>query len=69
MLNERWVQNRKELIVVAQSQLENFTYDVVIARGCDVSSRTTEENERYAKMLCNNVITNISEYLEHHSID
>ena len=53
-----------KLFNTAKDQLENFDYSVVVDRKCDVKGRSTEENERYAKLMLENVIVNIAVYLK-----
>jgi len=55
--------DRIALLEKAKNQLDNFDYGVVIDRGCDVDTRTKDENESQTRIILNNVVTNISKYL------
>jgi len=66
-LPDHWIQNRRDLIKRAEREL-TLPVDQLIAErlGSDGSSRTKDVNEKCARQLCNNVITNITEYLKQH---
>ena len=61
---DAFIKERKELILRAEYDLANFDYGVVIARGCDVKSRSNEENEKVTLQLIHNQIKNLKEYIE-----
>ena len=61
---EAFIKTRKELLLRAEYDLANFDYGVVIARRCDVKSRSNEENEKYTLQLIHNQIRNITQYLD-----
>ncbi len=60
---DKFFRDRIALLEKAKDQLENFDYSVVVDRGCDVDTRTKEENETVTRTVLNNQITNITEYL------
>ena len=62
--NHPFLKDRKELLLRAEYDLNNFDYGVVIARKCDVKSRTEDENEKAALLLIHNQIRNITQYLD-----
>ena len=53
---QAFIKTRKELLLRAEYDLANFDYGVVIARRCDVKSRTNEENEAATLGLIHNQI-------------
>ena len=61
---QAFIKTRKELLLRAEYDLANFDYGVVIARRCDVKSRTNEENEAATLGLIHNQIRNLKEYIE-----
>lgn len=61
---EAFIKDRKKLLLLAEMDLENFSYLVVIQRRCNVTSRTEEENEKAALQLIHNQIKNLKEYIE-----
>jgi len=61
---QAFIKTRKELLLRAEYDLANFDYGVVIARRCDVKSRTNEENEAATLGLIHNQIRNLEEYIE-----
>ena len=61
---EAFIKERKELLLRAEYDLNNFDYGVVIARRCDVKSRSEEENEAATLSLIHNQIRNITQYLD-----
>jgi len=60
---EAFIKERKELLLRAEYYLANFDYGVVIARRCDVKSRSEAENEAACLSLINNQIKNITQYI------
>ena len=59
-----FIKERHELLLRAEYDLSNFDYGVVIARRCDVKSRSEEENEKATLQLIHNQIKNLQEYIE-----
>ncbi len=62
-IGDKFFYDRIALLEKAKNQLENFNYDVVIDRKCDIDSRSKNENESQTRALLNRQITNITEYL------
>jgi len=62
-IGDSFFQDRMALLNKAKKQLKKFDYDVVIERRCDIESRTKDENESQTRIILNNVVTNITEYL------
>jgi hypothetical protein len=60
----KFIKERHELLLRAEYDLSNFDYGVVIARRCDVKSRSEEENEKATLQLIHNQIKNLQEYIE-----
>lgn len=60
---EAFIKERKELLLRAEYDLANFDYGVVIARRCDVKSRSEAENEKATLQLIHNQIKNLEEYI------
>ena len=61
---DAFIKERKELILRAEYDINNFDYGVVIARGCDVKSRTNEENEKICLESIHRQIKNLKEYID-----
>ena len=61
---ESFIEERKQLIAEAEYDLENFDYDVVIKRKCDVDSRTKEENEAITRRSLERTIQNLKDYID-----
>jgi len=62
--NHPFLKERKELLLRAEYDLNNFDYGVVIARRCDVKSRSEAENEKATLQLIHNQIKNLKEYID-----
>jgi hypothetical protein len=66
-LPQKWLEDRLDLLAIAKYQLTLPKDQLIKERLGIVPNRSIEVNEYYAKMLCNNVINNITQYLNLYS--